>query len=392
MKTNNFELIFGERGYLDNSPVLTQSYISIPIDICESDKKKQVPNTIIIDVPSLENKMNNIKYYDSETGKITYFEKSLKDVFSEIEVINDIVSIKSFSNKTFLPLFIKFEKNNELTFFSRLRVLNGSMLFIFSGEVADEKISEVNLLELFNQVHRKNALFLNNHQCYYKKLFKGEEVEYKYTLPNDIDIWALIQEFYSEIKSGKVPFFVPEFGDEFQSWDYENYLYEISQPKEEAGYISFIPLSKGGYTIKRKWFLGDQLKRREEHYHEPQKIKDFKKYIEAEFNVNGIYLPSFQRIRYDVNFESLQTGHVFGLYFDYSYLHSDKKKVLCQCELEYIRTRSIKSYNEEEVLEQLNELAEYMDNFFKRRNIPTARGVYSKLSFLKDSMKEGNYE
>ena len=40
-----------------------------------------------------------------------------------------------------------------------------------------------------------------------------------------------------------------EFGDEFQTWDYLNHLYDVPAPPTEQGYISFIPLSTGGYTV-----------------------------------------------------------------------------------------------------------------------------------------------
>lgn len=199
-------------------------------------------------------------------------------------------------------------------------------------------------------------------------------------------------EFYEDVESNEIPFYIPEFGDEFQAWDYENYLFEINTPQEEAGYISFIPLTQGGYIIKRKWFIEDSVQRKETLYNETMKIDNFEEFIKNRFGVTGKKLPSFQRIRYDVNFESLITGHVFGVYFDYSYLHSDKTKVLCQCELEYIRTRSIKEIDENEMLEQFNDLANYMDSFFAKRDIKTNRGVYSKLSFLQTVSKENAYE
>ncbi|AHN24192.1 hypothetical protein FCT18_20240 [Lysinibacillus sphaericus] len=388
MKNNLLKLICGERGYIDKSPVITQSFISVMFD--QSISSGKIPNTIVIDIDKLENKIREIEIYDSKNKKSSY-----KQIFNEkfitgMQVNSEIIPIEIFKTKILLPLCLMYEKDCEIYLFSYLRILNNKILFIFSGKEFREKIDKNNLLTLFQEKHRQNALFFNNHQCYYNKLFKGEEIEYKYTLPKNGDIWKLTQDFYNDVKLNKIPEYIPEFGDEFQSWDYENYLFEINSPIEERGYISFIPLTKGGYTIKRKWFSEDSVKRREVHYKETEKISDYKKYIHDRFGVTGRELPSFQRIRYDVNFESILTGHVFGVYFDYSYLHSDETKVLCQCELEYIRTRSINRNDEREMLEQFNELANYMDKFFKERAIPTNRGVYSKLSFLKNCIKENN--
>ena len=52
-------------------------------------------------------------------------------------------------------------------------------------------------------------------------------------------------------------------------------------------------------------------------------------------------MPPFQRVRYDVQCESMRTGHVYGIFFDRCSLLAAPEVVLSQCELEYRRSRSI---------------------------------------------------
>ena len=51
-------------------------------------------------------------------------------------------------------------------------------------------------------------------------------------------------------------------------------------------------------------------------------------------------LPTFRRIRYDVNVESLATGHYYGVFFDRCHLTAQPTVVMCQCEIEYCRSRT----------------------------------------------------
>lgn len=55
-----------------------------------------------------------------------------------------------------------------------------------------------------------------------------------------------------------------------------------------------------------------------------------------------------------------------------------------QCELEYLRTRSILPSGESEVLRELDEVALLLEALLVAEGLPAERGVYSKLSFLKD--------
>lgn len=232
------------------------------------------------------------------------------------------------------------------------------------------------------RLHSARKLFLNNHQSYYFRMFPGEELEYKYTF-DDGDIWTSAVRLYNELRDGALAGFIVEYGDEFQTWDTLNYLFEIQGPSDEKGYISFSPLAAGGYAIKRKWFGEDAMRRGEKLFREHGDIPNFGTYITERFGLTGIRLPPFRRVRYDVNFESLATGNVYAIVFDHSIV-LDGEAALRQCELEYVRTRSVLPANEEHVLHEFDEITEWLEGYLTRNGISTSRGVYSKLSFLKD--------
>ncbi|MHA3947374.1 hypothetical protein [Cellulomonas bogoriensis] len=243
------------------------------------------------------------------------------------------------------------------------------------------------LLETAARLHRAHSLFLNNHQCYYRRLFPGEEIEHKYVLDVGTDVWAATVQLYNALRDGSLPGFVPEHGDEFQGWDYLNHLFEVPGPPQEQGYVSFIPLSTGGYTIKRKWFREDATRRGERHLRESGEIPDFTAYARDRFGVDVVALPPFRRVRYDINLESLRTGHLYGVFFDHSRLVDAPDVAMVQCELEYIRSRTVRPCDEQEVLDELDVVARWLEAQLTAAGLDARRGVYSKLSFLRDSVR-----
>jgi hypothetical protein len=103
----------------------------------------------------------------------------------------------------------------------------------------------------------ENKLFLHNHQCYYKKFKSHIESEYKFNITSECDIWQLTVAIYNELRSSLLFGWIPEYKDEFQQWDYYNYLYKLYGTSEESGYISFIPQTNGKCLVKRKIYQSD---------------------------------------------------------------------------------------------------------------------------------------
>lgn len=115
-----------------------------------------------------------------------------------------------------------------------------------------------------------------------------------------------------------------------------------------------------------------------------EEIPDLEAYLRKRFGVDVVAYPPFQRVRYDINVESLATGHVYGIFFDHSRLVDDPAVAMAQCELEYLRTRSVLAVDPEVIWAELEQIAQWLEGFLGRHGIKTRRGVYSKLSFLRD--------
>ncbi|WP_405393406.1 hypothetical protein OG596_02715 [Streptomyces sp. NBC_01102] len=66
----------------------------------------------------------------------------------------------------------------------------------------------------------------------------------------------------------------------------------------------------------------------------------FEAYLRDELGLQVTALPAFERVRYDIPCESMRTGHIYGIFFDGCSLLA-APDVLSQCELEYLRSRSV---------------------------------------------------
>jgi hypothetical protein len=235
--------------------------------------------------------------------------------------------------------------------------------------------------------HGEHFLFLNNHQRYYRKCFPDRELEYKYTFdPPTADIWTLTVRLYQRLLDGELDGYVPEYRDEFQAWDYANHLFQVTDPAPDRGYVSFIPTTDGKNLVKRKWFAADSFDRRESHTYGVTAAQGFEAYVRDELGVEAVRLPSFRRTRYDVNFESLRTGHVYGIFFDTVSLIDAPTVQLQQCELEYLRSRTVVEPDADAVLAEIAAIASWLEEFLATHRLNNERGFYSKLSFLLDSV------
>lgn len=234
--------------------------------------------------------------------------------------------------------------------------------------------------------HAEGFLFLGNHQRYYQKCFPGKELEYKYTLQPPADIWSLTVRLYQRLRAGSLPGYLMEYRDEFQAWDYVNHLYQVTAPVPDRGYVSFIPTTDGKNLVKRKWFTQDTFSRRESHTYGVVPAAGYDDYLRTELGVSATKLPSFRRVRYDVNFESARTGHVYGIFFDHVSLLEQPSVMLSQCELEYLRSRTILQPSEEDVLAEIADIAVWLEAFLREQGLADERGYYSKLSFLLDAV------
>jgi hypothetical protein len=222
-----------------------------------------------------------------------------------------------------------------------------------------------------------------NDACWYSKYRPEVEIEKKYTFPRPLDTWRLNYRLYRRILAGDLPGFVPEFNDEFQVWDFENHMFEVLSPPSQRGYISFIPQSNRSMTVKQKLFAEDQEVRVEKlTANLPLSLDQAADHARKLCGGEIRPLPPYRRKRFDVNLESLETGNVFGIFFDLCRPLGDAEEALFQCELEYLRSRTLGPITN--VLAEYEVVARFTERFFDEEGVSYQKGHYSKLSYLKD--------
>ncbi|MGH3682621.1 MAG: hypothetical protein ACRDT2_20505, partial [Natronosporangium sp.] len=301
------------------------------------------------------------------------------------------------SGSPLVPLFVLRTRAGELDVYSQIRFLAEDALFIRTTPepVPAGEVTDLGWVDTALRQHAERFLLLGNHQRYYRRCFPGRELEYKYNLAprlgeSGVDIWSLTALAYQRILDGGLPGYLPEYRDEFQAWDYVNHLYEVTGPPAEQGYVSFIPTTDGRNLLKRKWFRQDTLDRGESHTYGVEAPDGFEAYLREQLGLapgtQALRLPPFRRVRYDVNFESVRTGHVYGIFFDLASVLGAPEHRLYQCELEYLRSRTAVEPDPDAALAELAELASWLEEFLAGQDFHPPRGYYSKLSFLRDAV------
>jgi hypothetical protein len=235
-------------------------------------------------------------------------------------------------------------------------------------------------------LYRRHGTALNSHDCQYRTCLPGLELEHKYTLPPDADIWALAAQTHLRLSNGDLPGFAPKYRDETQAWDYVNHLFEVTEPEQERGYVAFIPTAGGRHLVKRKWFAIDAAARREQHIFGVDVDRGYDEHLRRVLGLRARPLPPFRRVRYDVNIESARTGHVFGVLYDRCHLLDASDEVLRQCEIEYTRTRTVLPTAEHDLLHDMETVATWLEACLGEHGPAPSRGWHSKLTFLREAV------
>ncbi|MGP1609374.1 MAG: hypothetical protein ACTS5G_01615, partial [Burkholderiales bacterium] len=154
---------------------------------------------------------------------------------------------------------------------------------------------------------------LLNDDCWFTKWRADIEMERKFTFQAVPNTWQLINQLYDEVLDRKLAGYVPELDRDFQVFDYESHIFEVSGDPAEAGYISFIPQADGRMTLKRKWFVENAEIRRETVTGNLNiELAQAPSHVRTMTNAKVRQMPVFRRKRFDVNFESLRTGNIYG--------------------------------------------------------------------------------
>lgn len=252
-------------------------------------------------------------------------------------------------------------------------------------------VEELRWLDPVLAAHAESSTALNNHLRYFRKHFPGTELEFKYTLAPAPDIWAASMELLKVLRDGELEGCRPEYREEFQIHHTENHLFDVIGPEPEIGYASFIPTVTAGHVLKRKWFTEDTFARREELTPGLDITPDrFEAYLSEELGLQARAMPPFQRVRYDIQCESMRTGHVYGIFLDRCSLLAAPEIVLSQCELEYLRSRSVldhdHDHDQDEVLSEMERIDDWLHGYVSARGWATEHTFYSKRSFLRDAV------
>lgn len=285
------------------------------------------------------------------------------------------------------PFIALVPETDQIAFYHHLAIGRRGSLYVAYKRLphSGQELLAQNILALIKasrdawQVARRSF----NNARWYSKWRPEMEMERKYTFSQPVNTWALLQKIYRQICDGRLEGFIPEFNDEFQIWDYDNYMFQVLGPAAEAGYISFIPQSDGRMTVKRKRFLEDSEIRQETlTAHVELSLAQTEAYAKKECGDQIRALPPFRRKRFDVNLESLETGNVFGIFLDICRPLDDDQHALYQCEVEYLRSRTMGPIHH--VVEEYEQVCAFTKTFLMTEQTSFVEGYYSKLSFLQD--------
>lgn len=308
---------------------------------------------------------------------------------SGLEQLIEQVSTTS-TRSTWVPLFYVVAQpdaeGGPVHVYSQIRFPGPDACFLrITGEpLRTGDVESLDWLPRALDLHRQHAQFLNSHERHFQKWRADQELEYKYTLTAETGIYRLAVDVRHALREEALPEFMLRYRNEFECWDYLNYLFEVIEPAEQRGYVSFMPTSDGAHVQKRKWFTDDAVLRREQLTYGVVLDTNVEDYVRSTLGLQVRALPWFRRVRYDVNLESTRTGGCFCILFDRCTLLEEPHQALVQCELEYTRSRTLHPPAEHDVLSDLEAIAGWLDTFLAQHELGVQRGTYSKLSFLRD--------
>ena len=275
--------------------------------------------------------------------------------------------------------------------YSQIEVSGEEALFVaLDGEELlgdpDDTGTVLGWLEDLGQRHRRHRPQLNNHQRWFINAAPGTEIEQKFTLSGQPDIWHLALKIRGLLAEGELPGWIPEHGNDFEQWSFPTHLFEVPGADGERGDLAFIPAVDGRWIIRRKWFDADAAIRREELTDGVVLPADPDLVAVAQERLGETVVPigTYVRVRYNVMLESLDTGHVFSIMFD-ECSTDGVPDVLHQVEVEYVRSRALARPGAyDEVLAEFESLNVWTRLFLDAHNVGFVEDHLSKLSWLKN--------
>ncbi|MFI7288293.1 hypothetical protein ACIBRY_16825 [Streptomyces anulatus] len=219
------------------------------------------------------------------------------------------------------------------------------------------------------------------------------EIEEKITLRDEANIWSLTQSMWTAVEAGDLPGFIPDPGYELTRWHFVQHNYEVTSPVDRVGHFAFQEYPDGRYRLKMKKFAKDSL-RRVETFRNGIEVPDadFDGYLAREFPDLGFKrLPSLRRTKFDINIQSVATGHCFGIETDEVTLSDGTGRTMRQVETEYLDTRRHDGMDGSTIDAELSRLTTLVGAHLAGLGISAERGLYSKLSYLRDSSQTADH-
>ncbi|MBI6705395.1 hypothetical protein [Pseudomonas viridiflava] len=221
--------------------------------------------------------------------------------------------------------------------------------------------------------------------CWYVRWRPEMELERKFTSFEIPDMWQLSSAMHKAIGLGEYPDLVLEIDRDFQTYDYESHIFEVTGDPLETGYIAFIPQADGLMAVKRKWFIENaELRREDFNIDQPVAFADIETHARSMTPANLHRLKPFRRTRIDINFESLRTGNGFGAYFDVCRM-VDGSAHFAQIEVEYCRSRTLHGLRDVE--EDFETVSNVMRDFLAQSDTSFQQDLYSKLDFAREASR-----
>lgn len=218
-------------------------------------------------------------------------------------------------------------------------------------------------------------------ECWYVRWRPEMELERKFTGLHIPDMWRLSMALHRAIGEGALKDLILEIDRDFQTYDYESHIFEVTGDPAEAGYISFIPQADGLMAVKRKWFVENaELRREDFNIDQPVVFADIASKARAMTDAHVCQLKPFRRTRIDINVESLKTGNGFGAYFDVCRM-VDGSAEFAQVEVEYCRSRTLHRLRDVEA--DFESVSNLIRDFLAGQGVLFQHDLYSKLDFAR---------
>ncbi|MGX1877025.1 hypothetical protein ACWIHP_20525 [Nocardia fluminea] len=291
------------------------------------------------------------------------------------------------AERAVMPLALLAERQRRWAVYLPSRITADAGLFHHVsdlGETAGQRPIATVISQIIERLPEFSAE-IGSHECWYFTQDPGIEYEHKFTLPHSVDIYALTRKIADQIGFGHLAHLRPEFGNSFEMWQFDNYMFEVTGPTaDDRGYASFIPRRAGGHVLKRKRFAADGFARFESKLAVPEELTstaqmhDFLTALELETG----YLGQFLRTRFDVNVESTVTGHIYSVMADrceFATPHS----ALQQLEIEYLRSRGTARECRAEITAELDQIKLWATDYLVAQQISAESGYLSKFTYLR---------